>query len=152
MFKLFSKEKSAQAGSSAVEFALILPFMLYFMFFTIELCLLFFSQLVVEQGMIFAARDVKTRAAIAADNGALATIIRDRSFGIIHPEEINVVATNVTTPGGALNEPGAVVTYQVTYNWKVLVPGLGRLLHRPSLNFGTDGIFVVSSGIAVRNE
>lgn len=90
-------------AATAIEFAIILPVFLYIIFFLIELCLICFSAITIENAVSEATRLGKvgaTQVGISRDD-FIRNEVRRRSFGLIQADRLAITATtasNATIP------------------------------------------------------
>lgn len=142
-------------GTSAVEFALILPVFLLLLFGTIEIAMVMFTLSLAEGGLREAARFGVTGQEVdpAARQARILEIITEHTHGLIDVSDANVQVTVYPDFTGDDTGPGAagagsandVVFYRLNYEWQYLTPifavftGLGNSLP-------------MTATIAVRNE
>jgi Flp pilus assembly protein TadG len=158
-----------QRGASIIEFALVAPILLLFIFAILEYGIITFTQSVVEGATTTAARTGKTgftvsgalptpqdrantiRAAFASNSGS--TLQQNNlkicayafsTFNANNPTECvaDIVDPNIVPFNAGVG--GEVTVYVVTYQWSVLTPIL-----RP---FFTSGTAKLTSITTVRNE
>jgi Flp pilus assembly protein TadG len=149
----------AQKGTTAVEMALIAPVFFLFMIGVVEISMVMVTQHLMEN----AAYNTSRLAATGFTNGGqsqqqtVTAILNTelRSLGaLIDTNKVTVTSTAYAslgtvgvagqgTPG--LGTSGQVVTYVISYPWKLFTPMLSAII-------GTGGILTLSTRIVVQNE
>lgn len=135
----------AEDGATAVEFALLLaPFLLLF-FGLIELALVFFVSMVLENAVIDAGREIRTgQIQTSSDNSASAfktrvcarmSWLQDSCDGRLRVDVRTVstfTSTNaLTTPDATCWDPGgpsSLVLVRAYYDWPVITPLLASVI------------------------
>jgi Flp pilus assembly protein TadG len=114
--KLFRRD----AGQAILEFAMVIPILLAFIFFIIDCGLFGYSYVSATN----AVREGARCAAVGGTDAAVATRVSDTSGGLA---AVPTVATNVYSPSPATVGGSVTVGATYTYNWITpigLVPGL----------------------------
>lgn len=149
----------AQKGTTAVEMALIAPTFFLFMIGVVEISLVLVTQHLMENAAYNASRLATTG---YANNGqtqqqTITAILNQelQSLGtLIDVNQVTVTATayasmasvGVAGQGTAgYGSAGQVVTYVVSYPWKLFTPILSSII-------GTGGVLTLSTSIVVQNE
>jgi Flp pilus assembly protein TadG len=165
-----SRFKKAQSGSAAIEFAIVaLPFFLL-LYAIFDVALIFFASTTLENGIVGAARQIRTGQAQAAN-------MSEQQFRTLVCNEISMLlacdtrlAIDVRTFNGwgpAQNMPGAldqdgnltgnmnfdpgdagdVVVVRAFYTWPMLTPSVGTTFSNMA-----GGHRLLEASIAFRNE
>jgi Flp pilus assembly protein TadG len=164
-----SRFKRARSGASVVEFALIaLPFFLL-LYAIIDVSLIFFAQTTLENGIVAAARQIRTGEAQATNMTAaqFRTLVCDEismllgcdarlgldvrrydGFGNVQfPPAVddngNLTGDQTFDPG----QPGDVVVVRAFYSWPMLTPTVGMKFADMA-----GGHRLLEATIAFRNE
>jgi Flp pilus assembly protein TadG len=151
--------KAAQKGTTAVEMALIAPVFFLFMIGVMELSLVLLTQHLMENAAYNTSRLAATgytNAGQSQQQTIIAILNNEmQSLGaIIDPNKISVTSTAYASLGSVgvagqgasgYGSSGQVVTYVITYPWKLFTPMMSALM-------GTGGILTLSTSIVVQNE
>lgn len=145
-----------QDGVTAIEFALLAPVLFLLLFGIIEFSLVMFAASVVEGATANAARLSRTGAerSVAgdpgerakADSARLRQLILEKGGGLLKDENLLIATIPATSQSGTMGEPNEMVTYSVTYSWKIMMPLFGALIAYP------DGVYDIHSTAVVVNE
>lgn len=164
-----SRFKRARGGAAAVEFALIaLPFF-YLLYAILDISLIFFASTTLENGLVGAARQIRTGEAQAANMTAaqFRTLVCDQismllgcdarlgldvrkysGFGNVQfpaaLDDSGNMTGNLTFDPGA---PGDVVVVRAFYTWPMMTPTVGTQF----VNMA-GGHRLLEATIAFRNE
>lgn len=166
---LLSRLKKSKKGSAALEFALVAPPFFLLLFATFDIALMFFAATTLENGIIAAARLIRTgqvqamnmtqqqfRTMICGDINMLLSC--DSRLGIdvrtyngfsnvqwnaALDQNGNLAANMQFQPGG----PEDVVVVRAFYVWPVLTPGVGSAFSNMA-----GGNRLLEASIAFRNE
>lgn len=166
---LLSRFRRAQEGAAAVEFAMVaLPFFML-LYAIIDISMIFFATTTLENGIVAAARQIRTGTVQA--NGMTAAQFRtlvcnqismmlacDARLGIdvrtysgfgnvASPPALDAngnMSGNLTFNPGA---PGDVVVVRAFYTWPIMTPTMGQ-----SLSNMAGGNRLLEASIAFRNE
>ena len=143
-------------GATIIEFAIVAPELLLLLFGIIEFALIMFASSVVEGATTHAARLSKTgalrstagtpAAQAQAEGARLRELILDRGAGVLKNDNLNIVTITQSDPSGSMGGSNELVIYNITYNWEVTTPIIGKII-APD-----DGIFAITSTVAVVNE
>ena len=161
--------KRSQHGGAAVEFAVIgLPFFL-FMFAILDISLIFFASTTLENGIVSAARQIRTGQAQAMNmtkqqfrtlvcgeismllgcDSRLGVDVRKYS-GFSSAQFENALDNNGNLTGNFQfdpGQPGDVVVVRAFYTWPVLTPIVGEAFQNMA-----GGHRLIETSIAFRNE
>ncbi len=166
---LLSRLKKSRSGASALEFALVAPPFFLLLFATFDIALMFFAATTLENGIIAAARLIRTgqvqamnmtqqqfRTLICRDismllacDSRLGIDVRQyNGFGNVQwnaalDQNGNLVGNMNFQPGG----PEDVVVVRAFYVWPVLTPGVGAAFSNMA-----GGNRLLEASIAFRNE
>lgn len=161
--------RRSQDGGAAVEFAMVgLPFFL-FLFAIIDISLIFFASTTLENGIVSAARQIRTGQAQATNMtkdqfralvcGEISMMLAcDSRLGIDVRKYAGFSAAqfnNVLDQDGNLTgnfqfdpgDPGDVVVVRAFYTWPVLTPIVGEAFQNMA-----GGHRLIETSIAFRNE
>jgi Flp pilus assembly protein TadG len=166
---LLSRLKKSKSGASALEFALVAPPFFLLLFATFDIALMFFAATTLENGIIGAARLIRTgqvqamnmtqqqfRTLICNDISMLLScdsrlgidVRRYNGFGNVQwnaalDNNGNLVGNMQFQPGG----PEDVIVVRAFYVWPVLTPGAGSAFSNMA-----GGNRLLEASIAFRNE
>lgn len=84
---------TAHNGSVAFEFALIAPVFFFFVMFIIEVSLINFSAVTIENAVATATRSAKVGVPFDVQEEQIRQAIRDNAYGLIRPERLFVATT-----------------------------------------------------------
>ena len=112
---------SVQRGQALVEFAFVLPLLLFVLFATVD----FGVGLTRWIAITNAAREGARLGAVGAAEGAIRQKVVDTSDGILSDGDIEVGFSDADGNGGI--DPGDSVVVNVSYNYDLITP-LGRFL------------------------
>jgi len=160
-------------GSFIVEYALVVPLLLYLVLGIVEFSVVMFGQVVLQSATLAAAREGSTgcggtgnpscvlatlqaRAGGSAANGT-GSLFNAANLGICVQDYGNVPSTTAWAPptppacaAGAtpatLGVGGDVVIYTATYKWAVITPFLSKILGNG------DGTFTLIGTALVQNQ
>ncbi len=160
----------SEDGSTAVEFALVMPPFFLMLFAILETASIFFASTTLENAVLDASRQIRTGQAQVGDMSAASfrQEICDRidsfmSCGenlVIDVEQFNSFATLEfpeifdsageldINPGFSMGAPGDIVLVRVYYMWDVMTPIIGPLLANAN---GGETRLIIASGV-FRNE
>lgn len=162
MIKKFSALLKNNQGATAVEFALVAPFLFILTFGIIEFSLLFAERAILEGATAQAARRFKAETQetkqVVIKNDALKNYIASYGGGLIKKSNLSVYPKQISGFGGAggvkqgeqagdigLNV-GKVVQYNVYYVHNLMTPLISRMI-APK-----DGKITVEAYAIVQNE
>lgn len=153
--KLWRNLVRKQEGVTAIEFALLAPVLFLLLFGIIEFSLLMFASSVIEGATSTAARLSRTGAERStagtpaqqafADSARLRQMILEHGGGLLKNDNLNVTTIPQTSVVGSMGGANEMVTYNVTYNWIILTPLVGKLI-------APDGVYSINSTAVVMNE
>ena len=108
-----------QRGSSSLEFALVVPVLVLMIFGCVDFCRAMWTNNTIAQAALEGARYASLRS-VDSDQPATAAhvsrAVRDSAVGLTRSR----VKVNTSWPSG--NNPGAIVTVAVTYNFEFVTP------------------------------
>jgi hypothetical protein len=98
-------------GATIIEFALVLPLFILIFCFVIEMSIIGFSMVMIENGMSSALRAAKVgkQDLILSRTELIRKTIKEQSFGLISPERLTL--TNYTTSFGTSSNIGPELCY-----------------------------------------
>jgi Flp pilus assembly protein TadG len=148
-------------GTSAVEFALIAPVLLFLLFVVVDFGVLFWVNLTMQYAVREGARYAVTGQSNLDPNAknpqrylAIVQEIRDSSMGLydmVSPSyviTVNGAAQSYSSSGsyssGMFGNPGDIVVLQLNCNWPLLTPFIQPMF--------TNGIYSFSVAATMRNE
>lgn len=156
MRPIFHRLYRRKDGATALEFALVLPVLLWLLFGIIEFSLMMFVSSVIEGATVTIARQSKTGAdrsmaanpqdRAAEDMARLREMVLERGRGIIRGDNLDVLPHPNTSPSGTVGQAGEMVIYSVSYEWRIITPFMGMIMG------DENGVFNISSITAVVNE
>ncbi len=166
--RLLRRFASATGGAAAAEIALVLAPFLLMLVGIMEIGMVLFVSMHLEDAVHDAARQIRTGTiqtgddpiggfrtllcdelvvAIACDDRLVVDVRPFNSFNLVNPEPYydadGEAQGNLFTPGDA----GDIVLVRVAYNWHIMTPLLGRLLSDDG-----GGRKLIVSAAAFRNE
>jgi Flp pilus assembly protein TadG len=162
---------SRNEGVAAIEYAFVLPVLMWLIMGTLEYSLVMYASAVLDGAMTAAAREGKTGYV-----NTTSSLVGYFVGGLLKPSSVSVSYTDTNTstfnaatdaptlPSGpctnnpALANPpsfplctetaqtaGDVVVYTATYPWNIMTPFLQNVL-------GTNGVYTLSSSVVIKNE
>ena len=151
--------RMAQKGTTAVEMALIAPTFFLFMIGVVEISLVLLTQHLMENAAYNASRLATTgytnsgqtqqqtiTAILNQELQSLGTLIDTNQVTVTATAYASMASVGVAGQGTAGNgSSGQVVTYVVSYPWKLFTPMLSAVI-------GTGGVLTLSTSIVVQNE
>ncbi|MDD4616103.1 MAG: pilus assembly protein [Alphaproteobacteria bacterium] len=163
--RIYTPRNALRKGSFAPEFALLSPVIFLLLIGTVEICLIFGGQQLLENAAFNASRLGKT-GYVENDLTRTETIMQVlyqelQSYGkFFDVSRVTMESTVFSTwqetgTGGGeagLGDGGKIVVYKITYPWRIFTPlmctALGSACHQTS-----DGAFMnLTARIVVRNE
>lgn len=155
--KIFiSRFKKCERATTAIEFALVLPAILLFVFGILEYTMVFLAENVLENAVNAASREGKTGYVTAgvSQQQTIMTAVTTRTAGFLDPSLLTFSAVaykafnQLSTPavgtpgyGGA----GDIVVFTISYPWQMMTPLLANILPN-------NGQITLASRMVVKNE
>lgn len=110
-----------QRATAAIEFAIVFPLFIYMVFFLMELCLICFSAITIENAVAEATRTGKIGSTVAgvSRDDYIRQQVRDRSYGLINPDRLAITST--TQANAAVPNYGSVTADDFCVNSTTLL-------------------------------
>lgn len=159
--RLFKRRDSKLRGVVSIEFALLAPIIILFIFGTIEMSLLFLTQHVMENAAYNASRVARTGfvAEESTQTDTVQGVLRQRLDSLSPLLNINnVTITTVAyaslsdfvndqnAQAASLGASTQIMLYTVSYPWRFITPFIGTAMGYP------EGTMPIQARIVVRNE
>ena len=160
------RSKRAESGSVSVEMSLLLPVFMLLMMGSVEMCLMWGAQALMENAAYNTSRLAKTGFVTSGQTQAQTVsqlmTTELQSFGslidvtkLVTSETAYSSFTNAGSGTGGTSGYGTeqqIVVYTITYPWKLVTP-VNKIMQSLGLgSLGNNGIINLNSNIVVRNE
>ena len=156
----------AERGSVSVEMSLLLPVFMLLMMGSVEMCLMWGAQALMENAAYNTSRLAKTGFITSGQTQAqtVSQLMTNelQSFGtlidvtkLITTETAYSSFANAGSGSGGTSGYGTeqqIVVYTITYPWKIVTPINGIMQSMGMGSLGNNGIINLNSNIVVRNE
>lgn len=109
---VFSELWKNQEGSNVLEFSLVFPMFIFILFYIIEISVIGFSMVMIENGMSAALRTAKVGklAAGMSREELIRNTVREQSYGLMSPERLTI--TNYLTSFGTNSNIGPELCFE----------------------------------------
>jgi len=167
MLKQIQRVLKSTKGTTALEYAIILPVLLYLLLGIVDFSLIMYASAVLQGATLAAAREGATGCSTTGqdyDTGCIYTTLASRVGGLLNTTDddnpLNVCTVDygsVATASLPASPPpcisssyapqgaGHIVIYTVTYNWPIVTPFLDKFLGDGHGNYMLVGTALVQN-------